>query len=85
VKMNVIDADGVWLVNRSEFRMVDGETGVIYEPNVPTQVRDSKWRKAREDVIALVKNPAKDKVVPVVPEQLPKDLPGQRVGAPATK
>ena len=57
MKFSVIDKDGIWVVNRSEFRMPDGDSGVIYEPGIPTRINDTEWRKTREDVIVQVDDP----------------------------
>lgn len=60
MKLSVIDKDGIWVVNRSEFRMPDGDSGVIYEPGIPTQVKDTEWRKERGDVLVQVEGPMSD-------------------------
>lgn len=58
--VKVIDKDGDWFVNRGLFRFVDGDSGAIYEPGVPTKVKDTAWRKAREDMVVAVEDPFGD-------------------------
>lgn len=41
--VKVIDNDGVWYINRSQFRHVDPGTNIIFEPSLPTRVTPTVW------------------------------------------
>lgn len=58
--VKVVDKDGDWFINRGLFRCVDGTSGVIYEPGVPTKAKDTDWRKARADMVVAVEDPFGD-------------------------
>ena len=60
INARILDRNGVWVMNRSEFRMVDTDSGTIYEPGIPMKVSDTEWRKARADVISDVADPYED-------------------------
>lgn len=51
-----IDNDGSWYVNRSQFRMVNGDReGVWFEPGQPTRVKPDAWIATHVELGILVK------------------------------
>ncbi len=41
--MQIIDSDGVWLVNRGQFRMPDPEAKHNFEPGEQVKIKYSSW------------------------------------------
>jgi len=69
IQVRSIDRDGVWFVNRSQYRWVHGlREGVWFEPGQPTQVVEDAWTKAQAEagVLVAVEDPfALPKIEPI--------------------
>lgn len=43
----VFESDGTWWTNTCQFPMVDPTSGCRFEPNVPTQAKQTEWMKGQ--------------------------------------
>lgn len=68
--MKVIDKDGGWFVNTALFRFVDPTHGegkeVIFEPGVPTKVKETEWMKSQALIVACPDPFESDEPIPTV-------------------
>lgn len=67
--MQVIDKSGEWVVNTSQFRMVDPTHGegnlMILEPGIATKVIKTDWMRG-QDMIEDSPDPLGEEAIPVV-------------------
>lgn len=73
--MNIVNTDGTWLRNSSQFPMFDPETLHVFAPQQIVKIRRSDWAKSQA-VIEVVPDPLA--TAPVVVAAKP-------VAAPAVK
>ena len=45
--MKIVDKNGVWLVNTSQYTMIDGTNGTRFESGEPTKAENTDWVKAQ--------------------------------------
>jgi len=81
--VKVIDQDGLWFVNRSQFRMNDPESGVNFEPGMPMRVNPTKWMETQPH-IEPVDDPFGNKPPMLKGEQILRENP-DNVAANANK
>lgn len=67
-EMKIIDKDGQWLINRSEFRMVSPD-GKIMESATPTKIIVTEWHM-NQPVIESVGDPTDDSGAEVAPKAM---------------
>lgn len=58
----IVDPDGEFFVNTSEFPFVDYSTGVRFEPSVHVKVKQSDWMKGQPVIVKVKIEPVPDKV-----------------------
>lgn len=56
--MKIVHTDGKWFVNTAQFSFTDGDSGVTFEPGVPTCARETGWIKG-QSMIKEVPSPLK--------------------------
>jgi hypothetical protein len=61
--MHIVNTDGTWLRNRSQFPLFDPETLHVFAPQQVVKIRRSDWAKS-QSVIEIVPDPLA--VAPVV-------------------
>lgn len=52
--MKIQDPKGVWLVNRGQFRFIDGENGTVFEPQEPTKALRTQWVKNQAVIVRCI-------------------------------
>jgi len=41
----IVDADGIWFVNKGSFPFIDPTTGTRFEPAVQVKIKENDWIK----------------------------------------
>lgn len=58
--MKIVDKEGKWFVNTSQFPMVDGENGTRFESGEPTKATETNWVKAQAVLNPFTPEPGDD-------------------------
>jgi hypothetical protein len=66
--VKIVDKDGEWYVNRSQYPMYNPERNLRFDPQVAVQIRQDKWMKT-QPVIVKVEDP-NEEVEPIIGEDV---------------
>lgn len=76
--MKIVDKEGKWFVNSSQYPMVDGENGTRFEPGEPTKATETGWVKAQAVLNPFTPDAGDDPTAAKAPAPAPAPAPAKQ-------